>query len=102
MCNAKLCFYLDAPEWLLAFQATPNNWSGVCLNPKTPFNLELRQKIQDHTMSVIDFRNYLFARQSALLLISSKPAEVFNFLFFYYLLIFLFSLFFSCGISFLS
>ncbi|EFX70597.1 hypothetical protein DAPPUDRAFT_309387 [Daphnia pulex] len=66
----------DAPDWLLAFQATPNNWSGVCLNPKTPFNLELRQKIQDHNMSVIDFRNYLFARQSALLLISSKPAEV--------------------------
>uniref|UniRef100_A0A0P6GFC0 Trafficking protein particle complex subunit n=1 Tax=Daphnia magna TaxID=35525 RepID=A0A0P6GFC0_9CRUS len=66
----------DAPDWLLAFQATPNNWSGVCLNPKTPFNMELRQKIQNHTMSVIDFRNYLFARQSALLLISSKPAEV--------------------------
>lgn len=66
----------EAPKWLLAFQATPNNWSGVCLNPGSPFNFELRQKIQEHTMSVIDFRNYLFARQSALLLISSKPAEV--------------------------
>lgn len=72
-----ILLFAEAPKWLLAFQATPNNWSGVCLNPENTFNLELRQKIQEHTMSVIDFRNYLFARQSALLLISSKPSEVY-------------------------
>lgn len=68
--------YLDAPKWLSSFQTSPNDWSGVCLNPNNSFNVQLRERIQQHTMSVIDFRNYLFARQAALLLIASKPSEV--------------------------
>lgn len=67
---------IEAPGWLSSFQASPNDWSGVCLDPKKKFNALIREKIQSRTMSVIDFRNYLFARQATLLLIASKPAEV--------------------------
>lgn len=70
----------EAPKWLLSFQSAPNNWSGVCLNATSAFNAELRKKIQEHKMSVIDFRNYLFARQAALLLVSNKPFEVIIFI----------------------
>lgn len=67
---------IDAPKWLSSFQTSPNDWSGVCLEADHAFNRGLREKIKNHTMSVIDFRNYLFARQGSLLLVSSKPAEV--------------------------
>lgn len=66
----------DAPQWLSSFQISPNDWSGVCLQADSPFNLKLRSKIQEHTMSVIDFRNYLFSRQCSLLLIASNSTEV--------------------------
>ncbi len=66
----------DACGWLESFQRSPTDWSGVCLNGDSRFNGELRVKIERHEMSVIDFRNYLFARQCALLLVALKPAEV--------------------------
>ena len=74
--HANVFFYTDAPKWLSAFQSQPNDWSGVCLDADSQFNAKLRVKIEERTMSVIDFRNYLFARQCTLLLISFKPAEV--------------------------
>ena len=74
--HANVFFYTDAPKWLSAFQSQPNDWSGVCLDADSQFNAKLRVKIEERTMSVIDFRNYLFARQCSLLLISFKPAEV--------------------------
>ena len=75
-----LLLWAEAPKWLSAFQTSPNDWSGACLKMDDPFNSELREKIKQHSMSVIDFRNYLFARQAALLLTSSKPGEVWLFI----------------------
>ena len=74
-------WFSDAPDWLEAFQTAPNDWSGACLDAGHRFNAGLRQRIAARRMSVIDFRNYLFARQCCLLLASAKTTEV-NFFFF--------------------
>ena len=66
----------ESPSWLNSFTSDFNNWSGVSLRPNGQINRQLRTKIIDKKPSLIDVRNYLFSRQSLMLLKLGRPWEV--------------------------
>lgn len=61
-------------QWLSTFTDSCNCWDG--LNLSEPMNKESREIIKLGKPSVLDLRNYLFARQCSLLFKMRKPAEV--------------------------
>jgi len=67
---------LESPPWLTQFSSNFNNWSGVSLVERMPVNHLLRDKIIAKTPTLLEVRNYLFARQGILLLKLDKPIEV--------------------------
>ena len=62
------------PEWLSAYSKPCDIWSGVCLLREKTF--QLRNVLLKGNASLLDLRNYLFARQCALLLLLCRPWEV--------------------------
>lgn len=64
----------DTPQWLSAFQAPITKWYGLYLTTKV--NQTLRDAIQEHNITLLDFRCYLYSRQAAMLMLSFKPWEV--------------------------
>ena len=72
--NANFSPFLESPQWLASFCGNFSDWTGVSLIIKE--NNQLRKRIVGKTPSLLDVRNYLFARQSQLLLQMNKPWEV--------------------------
>uniref|UniRef100_A0A1B6CSP2 Uncharacterized protein n=2 Tax=Clastoptera arizonana TaxID=38151 RepID=A0A1B6CSP2_9HEMI len=64
----------DTPDWLCSFQVSLESWPGLLLT--NSINIELRRQIKDNTISLLQFRSYLFSRQCTMLLLSCKPWEV--------------------------
>ena len=67
-------FFPETPQWLEGFYGRFTDWTGLSLQPEE--NLSLRKRILSKTPSLLDVRNYLFARQCLLLLQINKPWEV--------------------------
>ena len=67
---------IDGPYWLTMFSNEFNNWSGLSLRNDTSTNKNLRLAIVQKSPSLTDVRNYLFSRQSVMLLKMNKPWEV--------------------------
>lgn len=65
--------YGDKPAWLKTFEQPCNRFIGINLG-KRQLN-QIRQKIVDGTVSLLDFRTYLFERQCTLLNAAEKPWE---------------------------
>ncbi|KAG8193047.1 hypothetical protein JTE90_028159 [Oedothorax gibbosus] len=64
----------DMPEWLTCFSRPCDIWSGVCLLREK--SIELRKVLIAGNACLLDLRNYLFARQCALLLLLCRPWEM--------------------------
>ncbi|XP_030850473.1 trafficking protein particle complex subunit 10 isoform X3 [Strongylocentrotus purpuratus] len=62
------------PKWLSDFQAPCNCWDG--LNLSKPVNMDKRELLERGKPTLLDVRNYLFSRQSALLFLLKRPSEV--------------------------
>lgn len=73
----------EKQKWLEHFKRPLTSFHGICLSRKNKF--EMRERIRESEVSILEFRNYIFERQSHLLQISNltpKIAERFlNFLF---------------------
>lgn len=52
------------------------SWQTLCLDPNSNVSKELRQRIIDKKASLLDMRNYLFARQCDLMLLQNQPWKV--------------------------
>ena len=64
----------ESPDWLKSFSSKSSDWTGLSLNPEA--NKRLRTVIVDRAPSLLDMRNYLFAKQCHMLLKVHKPWEV--------------------------
>lgn len=64
----------ESPKWLDTFKQPVTTWQAVRLTTLVPQHL--RDLIIKKKASLLDFRSYLFQRQSAMLLPSSKPWEI--------------------------
>jgi trafficking protein particle complex subunit 10 len=64
----------EFPKWLSSFQKPVEMWHGISLSVNIPH--KYRDLIKNCNATLIDFRTYLFQRQSAMLLSTSKPWEV--------------------------
>jgi hypothetical protein len=63
-----------ALPWLTNLIHDCKSWAGVSL--QKAINHDKRDQIKDNNASLIEFRNYLFSRQCALLFLLGKPSEV--------------------------
>lgn len=52
------------------------SWNGLCLDMNCNYTGELRKRIVDKRASLLDFRNYLFAKQCDLMLMQNQPWRV--------------------------
>ncbi|XP_023939099.2 trafficking protein particle complex subunit 10 [Bicyclus anynana] len=64
----------ESPKWLETFRQPITSWQAVRLTSLVPQNL--RELIIKKKASLLDFRSYLFQRQSAMLLLTFKPWEI--------------------------
>lgn len=64
----------ESPKWLDTFRQPVTSWQAVRLTALVP--QPLRDLIIKKKASLLDFRSYLFQRQSAMLLLMFKPWEV--------------------------
>ena len=64
----------EAVQWLKSLIQPCTSWAGLSLHK--PIDWNRRNQIKDNETSLLDFRNYLFARQCALLVLLKKPAEL--------------------------
>lgn len=64
----------ESPKWLDTFKQPVTTWRAVRLTTLVPENA--RNLIIKKKASLLDFRSYLFQRQSAMLLLTCKPWEI--------------------------
>ncbi|XP_063537577.1 trafficking protein particle complex subunit 10 isoform X2 [Cydia strobilella] len=64
----------EGPKWLDTFKQPITSWQAVRLTVLVPQHL--RELIIKQKASLLDFRSYLFQRQSAMLLLMFKPCEI--------------------------
>ncbi|XP_047986629.1 trafficking protein particle complex subunit 10 [Leguminivora glycinivorella] len=64
----------EGPKWLDTFKQPITSWQAVRLTALVPQHL--RELIIKKKASLLDFRSYLFQRQSAMLLLMFKPCEI--------------------------
>ncbi|XP_041982895.1 trafficking protein particle complex subunit 10 [Aricia agestis] len=64
----------ESPKWLETFKQPVTSWQAVRLTALIP--QKLRDLIIKKKASLLDFRSYLFQRQSAMLLRTFKPSEI--------------------------
>lgn len=64
----------ESPKWLDTFRQPITSWQAVRLTALIPQHL--RELIIKKKASLLDFRSYLYQRQSAMLLLMYKPWEV--------------------------
>lgn len=63
----------EKPSWMHVFDGCAQSFEGVCLDKKAL--TETRRKIESQSVSLLQFRSYIFARQCVLLQ-SDKPWEI--------------------------
>ncbi|XP_053593645.1 trafficking protein particle complex subunit 10 [Microplitis demolitor] len=68
------CDVGETPPWLTTFKNPLNDWRAI--NLKKNVDHFSRGLIRDNKASLLDFRNYLFSRQCALLLSLKQPWEI--------------------------
>lgn len=66
-------FTPDSPPWLSTFSQPCERWEGLHLTPE--LDTAVQAKIRSKEVTLLEFRNYLFQRQCALLLLLNKPWE---------------------------
>ncbi|XP_076035164.1 SIDL trafficking protein particle complex subunit 10 isoform X2 [Oratosquilla oratoria] len=64
----------ETANWLAAFGQQCDSWEGLYLTPDLDRNIQ--DKIRSKEATLLEFRNYLFQRQCALLLQLKKPWEI--------------------------
>ncbi|XP_054740507.1 trafficking protein particle complex subunit 10 [Anastrepha obliqua] len=73
----------EKQKWLEYFKQPLSFFHGICLNRRDKF--EIRKKIKEDPVSILEFRNYLFERQAHLLQQNNETPEIarrlLNFLF---------------------
>lgn len=67
---------VQPPDWLKPLVQRCHFWKGLALSKTV--QAELREKIKDSNVSLLDFRNYLFSRQCDLLFVQDKPSDLFS------------------------
>lgn len=55
---------------------TSESWQGLCLDMHSSHSEDLRKRIVDKKASLLDLRNYLFAKQCDLMLMQNQPWRV--------------------------
>ncbi|KAG8041690.1 hypothetical protein G9C98_006985 [Cotesia typhae] len=68
------CDVGETPSWLDTFKNPFYDWRAV--NLKKSLDNVLRELIANEKVSLLDFRNYLFSRQCAILLLLKQPWEI--------------------------
>lgn len=68
-----VCF-TDTVKWLTYLMKPCTSWAGVSLAKS--LDLELREEVKQNNASLLEFRNYLFCRQAALLFQMGRAWEV--------------------------
>lgn len=53
-----------------------NSWPGLCLDMSCEHSLNLRKRIVDKQATLLDFRNYLFAKRCDLMFMQNQPWRV--------------------------
>lgn len=64
----------DRPKWLAIFQKPFNSFHGITMNKRCPQGV--RTKIEDKSVTLLEFRSYLFERQATILIGAGNAAEV--------------------------
>lgn len=64
----------DAVKWLTPLLQPCTSWAGLSL--AKPIDLDLRGRVKRTMISLLEFRNYLFCRQAALLFSMGRTCEV--------------------------
>lgn len=64
----------EKQQWLAYFKRPLSAFHGICLSRTDKF--EMRQKIRNEGVSLLEFRNYLFERQAYLLLTCNEIPEI--------------------------
>lgn len=65
-----MLYCIDTPKWLLSFQRFGDRWPALTLSSSSGGNKilpRIRETIRNSSVSLLNFRNYLFARQALLL-----------------------------------
>lgn len=66
--------YGEKPKWLEIFQRPFNAFHGITMNNARL--KEVRAKIEDKSITLLEFRSYLFERQSIILNAADKASEI--------------------------
>lgn len=66
--------YGERPKWLEVFQRPFNSFHGISMNNR--HLKEVRLKIEDKTITLLEFRSYLFERQAMILKVADKASEI--------------------------
>jgi len=75
--NWLFLYLLDTPQWLLSFQRFGDRWPALSLSSGSAMVLShIRDTIRNSTVSLLNFRNYLFARQAVLLVKQGRINEL--------------------------
>ncbi|ODN03761.1 Trafficking protein particle complex subunit 10, partial [Orchesella cincta] len=66
----------DTPQWLLSFQRYGDRWPALSLATNLTCLSEIRETVRNSSVSLLNFRNYLFARQALLLIKQNRLNEL--------------------------
>ena len=68
----------DTPQWLLSFQRYGDHWPALTLSSSDSTQIlnHIRETIRNSTVSLLNFRNYLFTRQATLLVQQKRINEL--------------------------
>lgn len=71
-------FGTDTPQWLLSFQRYGDRWPALTLSSSDSSKIvnQIRDTIKNSTVSLLNFRNYLFTRQATLLVQQKRINEL--------------------------
>lgn len=64
----------EKPKWLEVFQRPFSSFHGITMNNR--YLKEVRRKIEDKTITLLEFRSYLFERQAIILKSADKTSEI--------------------------
>lgn len=65
----------EKPKWLKIFQKPFSSFHGITMNNRRMMK-EVRMKIQEKSITLLEFRSYMFERQSVILNAAGKTSEI--------------------------
>lgn len=65
----------EKPKWLKIFQKPFSSFHGITMNNRRMMK-EVRMKIQEKSITLLEFRSYMFERQSIILNAAGKTSEI--------------------------